>query len=431
MRRLATLAILLAFTLDLCATDTYTADELILKALENSPDIKISSYNYDASKSRYDQAFSGYLPTVDLHFSTGVGQVSDNIGFGGDMVDNQTYLGGISAQQLVYDFGKTGGNSDKFKFASEAYSSEYAQLISNKKRDVKTAYNQVLQAIALIDVQKENVKLNEEQLYRATEYYASGIRTIIDVSDANASLLYAQLALKNANYDLKLAYTSLDEVVGFKEVKTDYIVYAKTLDFENRYASLVEYALSLEASVKFAYENREELKQHKALIASAKAESTQASSGYYPSIYLDGSYTQQESEQLKNVLPQEQWKVSANMDWNIYRGGATNAAAQEKEIEVYKSQADLLYSKLSIKTVTTRAYLDVYRAKDAVELSQSLLQVTSDKYEQAAERYEFGLSDYVELQEARQSYIDIKASLVVNHYKYYNAIAVLENAIGK
>lgn len=40
-------------------------------------------------------------------------------------------------------------------------------------------------------------------------------------------------------------------------------------------------------------------------------------------------------------------------------------------------------------------------------------------------------SDYIELQQARQGYINSKASLVVDYYNFYSALAVLENAIGK
>ena len=69
--------------------------------------------------------------------------------------------------------------------------------------------------------------------------------------------------------------------------------------------------------------------------------------------------------------------------------------------------------------------------KDSVELSQSLLTASEEKFDQAQKRYEHGLSDYIELQQARQGYIDAKSSLVVDYYNYYNAIAVLDNAIGK
>ncbi len=431
MRNFTIVNITLALTLNLYATQTYNINDLTAQAIENSPDLKISSYNYDASKSRYDEAFSDYLPSVDLHLSAGTGQISDYLGQGGPMVSNNTYFGGITAEQLIYDFGKTGGNSDSFKYDSNSYSSEHKQLLSDKIRDVKTAYYYVLQAIALISVQKENVKLNKIQLYRAKKYFKAGIRTKIDVSDAKVSLLKSKLDLRKATYDLKLAYTNLDKTVGLKEIENDYEVYYKGLNFNTLYNTLIEYNLSLQESVNFAYENRYELKKQQSNIQSAGSKTDVASSGYYPSIYLDGSYSTQKSDKLKNVLPTDQWKITANIDWNLYQGGATSALTQEKQIQESIAQTDLEYTKLSIKTATTTAYINVNKTKDSVELSQEILKVSNEKFDQAGKRYEHGLSDFVELQQSRQDYIDAMASLVVDYYDYYIAVADLDNAVGK
>ena len=59
------------------------------------------------------------------------------------------------------------------------------------------------------------------------------------------------------------------------------------------------------------------------------------------------------------------------------------------------------------------------------------MNVSNEKFDQASKRYEHGLSDYIELQEARQGYINAMATLVVDYYDYYIAIAALDNAIGK
>ncbi len=91
----------------------------------------------------------------------------------------------------------------------------------------------------------------------------------------------------------------------------------------------------------------------------------------------------------------------------------------------------LYNSKLSIKKQTTQAYINLNKTRDSVVLSQSLLKVSSEKFEQAQKRYEYGLSDFIELQQARQGYIDAKSNLVVSFYDYYDAIALLDNAIGK
>jgi len=417
--------------LSLNAQETYTVDELILEALKNSPDLQISTSEYEASRSRYDKAFAGYLPKVDLHLSGGEMSMSNIPTNPDNMVSDTLILGKLSLKQIVYDFGKTGGSVDSFKYDSDSYLNSNEQIISDKKRDVKRAYYDVLQAIALIGVNEENVKLNEIQLYRSQKYFDAGIRTKIDVSDAKVELIKSKLNLKKSLYDLKLSYASLDEIVGFMEVDKKYKVFSKELVLENLYSSLSDYSLALDASINFAYENRYELKKYLSNIQSAKATNRVAASDYYPQLYIGANYTKQQVDKFKASTPEDQWSAALNLDWNIYHGGATSASNQEKKIQVNISKSQLQSIKLSIKKETTQAYINVYKMKDSVELSQNLLSVSQEKFDQAQKRYEHGLSDYIELQQARQGYIDAKSSLVVDYYNYYNAIAVLDNAIGK
>lgn len=422
---------LTALAFNLSATEIYTVDELILKSLETSPNLEISRATHKASQSRYDSAFSGYLPRVDFYAAAGKAGVTDTFGGSGDMIDDNIILGKLSAKQIVYDFGKTGGSVDSSKFSADSYAMQTIQDISDKKRDVKEAYYNVLNAKALIAVHKENVKLNEAQLYRSQKYFEAGIRTKIDVSDAKVSLIQAKLDLNKAEYNLKISYAALDEVVGFKELERKYKIYSKELVLETLFESLKKYKLSLKDSILYAYENRATLKREESLIKASEAQIDQASSGYYPSLYLAADYTKQKVETFKQFTPENQWQATLNLEWNIYEGGSTNAKKQEKVINQDIANSSLNDLRLRIKKGTTQAYINLYKSRDSVELSQSLVKVSSEKYDQASKRYENGLSDYIELQQARQGYIDAKAALVVDYYNYYIAIAYLDNAIGK
>ena len=422
-----TLALLVSIHLG--ATQTYTVDDLILEAIENAPDLKISKANLEASRSRIDVASSSYLPRVDLHLSAGQ-NAQTNVP-SDDMINDSLVLGKLSLKQLVYDFGKTSSNVQSLEYDSTSLDEDNKQQFSNKIRDVKVAYYIVLQALALIDVQKENVKLNEAQLYRSQKYFEAGIRTKIDISDAKVELIKSKLDLKNAQYELKLAYAQLDKVVGFKESIQDYEVYSKPLVLDNLHGSLHEYSLNLTDSISFAYENKNELKSYDSNIKAASSRVQLASSDYYPELYFGADYTKQKVDKFQSRVPEDAWSATLNLDWNIYEGGATDASSQEKRLELGKTQAEFNNIKLSIKKLTTEAYINVYKAKDTVELSQSLVKVSNEKFDQAGKRYEHGLSDYIELQQSRQGYIDAKASLVVSYYNYYQAIAYLDNAIGK
>jgi len=423
-----TLSLLLALSLN--AAETYTVDDLVLKAIENSPDLKISSFQLEASKSRTEIASSSYLPTLDLHLGAGETGMSE-LPTQDDTLSDTLIFGSLSVKQIIYDFGKTGNNVDSFKYDSDAYSMSNFQKISDKKRDVKLAYYNILQAKALINVQKENVKLNEIQLYRSQKYFDAGIRTKIDISDAQVELIKSKLGLRNAQYDLKLAYAVLDKVVGFKELTSNYKVYSIELNLQNLYSTLQEYPMNLNDSIEYAYQNRYEIKKYMADLKSQEARKSLAASDYYPSLYLGADYTKQSVDKFKASVPEDQWQASINLDWNLYQGGSTSSLVQEQKINTSIYVSQLQNTKLSIKKDTTEAYINLYKTKDSVELSQSLVKVSNEKFDQAGKRYEHGLSDYIELQQSRQGYIDAKAALVVSYYAHYQAVAYLDNAIGK
>jgi len=429
--KLSKISVSLLLALQLNAVETYSIDDLVLKAMQNSPDLKIATSSIEASKSRTAIASSSYLPTIDLHLSAGKNGISNIPTDPDSMISDTLLLGSLSLKQIVYNFGKTSNNVDSFKYDSDAFSMNNLQLISDKKRDVKLAYYSVLQAKALIDVQKENVKLNRSQLYRSKKYFQAGIRTKIDISDAKVELIKAKLDLKKAQYSLKTAFALLDRVVGFEKSVNVYDIYKGKLDLTQLYSSLKEYPLNLPESIDFSYKNRYELKRQSFDILSAKSQNKLASSNYYPELYFKADYTKQSVDKFKSSIPKDKWQGSLNLNWNLYKGGATEHSKQEKKVQLEIENSKYLSSKLLIKNETTEAFINVYKAKDSVELSQSLVEVSDEKFNQASKRYEHGLSDYIELQQSRQGYIDSKAYLIINYYSYYQAIAKLDNAIGK
>jgi len=409
---------------------TYTVDELITTSLKDSPDIAISAANYEASQKRYDTAFSSYLPKVDLQLSGGIiGQDKGIIQNG--PIDDKLLLGKLSARQLVYDFEKTGGNVESKSFEAQSYKMQNQQKISDKIKDVKTAYYNVLKAKSIINVHQEDIKLNKVQVYRAKKYFDAGIRTKIDVSDAKVALIKSKIALNNAKYKLESTYANLDKVVGFTTTSRDYEVYYGNFNLNILDNQLTEYNLSLKECVDYAYNNKAEVLSYKYQANASKVQIKSVNAEYFPSIYLYGDYTKQKIDKLKQYMPENSWQASINFDWNLYQGGSTNAKKEEKVINANIAQSKLILTQLQIKQTVTNAYIHLAQKKDEVKLSKSLVDVSSEKFDQASKRYENGLADFIELQQARQDYIDAKANLVNTFFDYYIAIAKLDNAIGK
>ena len=415
-------------------------DDLVKAALLNSPDLKISKADYEASKQQTIQADAGYLPTLDLAAvagKQGVDYGNQKIGVPGNEIEpgkvDTNLLGAqVTAKQLIYDFGKTTGNMESFENQSYAFKAAMQQSISDKIYTVKKAYYDLLFNYALLDVNTENIKLNEQQLNRSERYFEAGIRTKVDVTDARVNLIEAQLGLQNTNYDMRLSLVNLKKEVGIDNDKEDYNkeIFIQKPASNNVYSSLPKLGHTVEYYKDEAYKNRAELDQYVQLFKAAQSVYKQLDGDYYPSLYANGDYLVQDVDE-DAFAPEQQWKATVSLEWNLFSGNKTNAQTEEARIIIIRAEADLENARLRIQKEVNDAYIEVNKQLDNTKLSESLSIASKEKFKQVQKRYEYGLADYVELQQARQSYIDSKARLTQSYYLYYTAIAQLNRAVGK
>lgn len=425
----------IVFMCALSSAQMLTLDDLIESAITNSPDIKISKADYQASRQLSAQADGDYLPQVNLAAEAGKQGVDYGAQSGSLALSNDSnlLLASINAKQLIYDFGKTGGNMDSFQNQSYAFKASLQQKISDKIYAVKKAYYTLLSNHALIEVNSENITLNSQQLNRSERYYEAGIRTKVDVTDARVNLIEAQLGLQNTKYDMSLSLVDLKKEVGMDNESERYnleIYIQKPEESDDIYHSLPKLLLPVAQYKEEAYKNRAELDQYIQLLKAAQSVYKQVDGDYYPSIYAKGDYLVQEVD--KNAFaPEKQWKAGIALEWNLYAGNKTDALNEEARIIIMRAQADLENARLRIQKEVNDAYIQVNKQLDNTRLSQSLSIASKEKFTQVQKRYEYGLADYIELQQARQSYIDSRARLMQSYYGYYTAMAALERAIGK
>lgn len=409
--------------------ELYTVDDLIEKAITSSPDLNISYSAFKVSQQNSTQADADYLPQVD--FYGGAGYVSVT-GVGGQN-DGSLISGKLTASQLIYDFGKTGGNMDFYAQKSEADFAVYNQKIADKVNAVKRDYYDLLRKALLIKVYEENVKLTQQQLTRAERYFTAGIKTKIDVVDAKVRLIESQIELENARYDLRLAYVTLDKTIGNVNISSEGKVFIPEIaSAEGVYEELPKETLTGKELVQYAFTHRQALKSYEHKIQSAQSRVRQKSGDFYPGVYLGGDYQYNDvATDLQLYIPEQQWNANINIKWNLFGGMRTMAQTEAAKLTLVQERASYEDAKLRIVQETSDAFIRLLKTDSNVKLSIELVDAAKEKFGQAQQRYEHGLSDYIELQEARQGYINANADLVVNYYEYYISLAALDRAIGR
>jgi outer membrane protein len=408
-------------------------DDFIEIAIEQSPDLNISRADYNASVQRTRNASGDYLPRLDLTGSAGVIGIRSNSS--AQDLDNSSELltGTLSASQLIYDFGKTGGNIDAFGYDANASYAGLQQTIANKVYEVKKAYYTALEAKSLIGVNEENVQLNEKQYERSKRYFEAGIRTRIDVTDAKVNLISARLALQNAHYDFDRARVKLERVIGTEPFGGRYRLVMPTFDSHNLFETLPDVSQPVKTLEAYAFNHRYELKGYAQNVQSARARLTSTRGDYYPRIFVQGDYTYTKTgdEAMELFRPEQQWDAMLALNWNLFEGMKTDARVEEQRANVMRSSAQYRDAKLRIRQEVADAHIQVLKNRDSVKLSQSLADAAKEKFVQAQKRYENGLSDYIELQQARQGYIDATSNLIIHYYDFYIALALQDRAIGR
>jgi len=425
------LKILLALMISssLYAQKSLSVDELIKIALQNSPDIKLSKLDVDISKEHIRMAKGYYLPYINLTAQGGKEWSKLKHQPRGDI---DILSGSIGASQLIYDFGKTQNNISGYiqeELASKAY---MYQKISDKILQVKQAYYEILKAKEILKVQEKNLKLQQNQLYRAKKYLKAGIRTIIDVSDAKVRVQMAKQSLNNAKYNIEILYTKLENILGINLSKKRYDIYKPKLDITHISTRLPKLHQSLINLEKFAYKHRHIIKSYSHLIQKAKAKVSAIDGEYYPDISLQANHNISHIDKsMITSLPQEQSHISINMKWDIFNGFQTDAKKQEAKLNLLKAHMQKQNIHLAIKEEVTNAYIALKQSFDNVKLNEKILKSTQEKYNQAQKRYINGLNDFIELQNAQQDYINSLSQLANSYYDYFIAMALLDHAIGR
>lgn len=437
-------------------TQTLTLEQCINIAINKNPNIDLAKNTTNVYKSKIGQARSDYLPQVGL--TSGYSRLNPITSSGPDKNSN-SYSANASVDQLLYDFGKTPLNIKIQKLNLNSTQSDLDESVVDVVFNVKKAFYNALTEKVNKDVYEQSIKQYEQHLKQSQAFFNVGTKSKIDVINAQVNLSNAKLNLIKAEYSYKTAISSLNNAIGLPEV-TDYdvddsLIYkhynyqlkniteqnnktkkaiskANQDSYKQTEYNIVDnlvfkkYNMTFEETIKQAYDIRPDLKSLMIKDESAQKSIKLIRKNYYPSISGSANYAFGGQE-----FPlDEGWSFGVNAKMSVFNGLLTRYQVDEAKANLDVIQSQIKVLKQNIYMQVQQAYLSLIQAEKTIPLSVVTVKQAKENLDIANGRYNVGVGNYVELQDAETNYNNAQLAYVQVFYNYYVARSTLEKAMG-
>ena len=440
---------------------TLSVDDCIELAIKNSPEIQIYEQQIKMQDYKVGQSKASYFPTV----GASIGHDYGNTDVGYRATQSKTSTARVSLNQLIYSFGKVFSQVKMQKFYKIAAEYDLQTAILNATNRVKSAYYAVLAAKANVDIQRANVQVNERQYDRTKAFFDEGLVSKIDLVNQEVYLSDSKIGLVSAENLYQNSIVNLNNAMFVVNAPEYNIENTETFNFKNNYAEInllnvantttkedgtvepknavlttqvektdildnykfTKYPYSLDESVERAYKNRPDLLSMQATKNAVNEALRYTKKSYLPDLTGSVGYN---------------WMNNSHYSSNGVSVGAylsmSNLNVMDTNLRIKESKAQLEIANQNVELVKQNIYFDVQNAyinmiqlEKNIPLLQTKVRQTLENYELADARYEVGLGNFIELQDAKENYNNAQRDYVQTIYKYNVALTDLQTAMGE
>ena len=398
-----------------------TLADCIKLAITHNPTIMAAISNSEIYKSRIGQAWSNYFPTLSAGVSYSRNDMLNTMGgnFSRMMVQkyDMYYVPTISANMMLFDFGKTKSMADTAKRTYESSRYDAETSIELVIYNVKVAYYNMLFAKKQKEVYEETVKDFELQLKQARAYYDIGKKAKIDVTYAEYNLGKAKLNLIKAKNTLELASVELANAVGIPELAN--VILKDSMNTK-------EYSVNFTELIKTAESTRPSLLSAKKQMDAAELNVRSAKRAFTPNVGAFGSY----QYGGRKVNSDYGYQVGLQLQYSNLNMMLLKKQVDEANATYKKSVADYEKARQDVYLDVKSAYINLMNSKDSIGVAKLALQQAKEQQYQAFRRYQVGLEDSIVVKDSENTYLNAQLDYYSTVLQYNVNAAELERVIG-
>ena len=399
----------------------FTLEDCINNAIKYNPSIQASIYNTEAYKTRIGQAWANYFPTIGVGLD--VSRSGDKYTGGGPMgmamsqYVTMGYVPSVSADMLLFDFGKTKANADKAKRTYEARQEDTKETINTIIYSIKSAYYNILFAQAQVHVYEDTVADYELQLSQAQGFYRYGTKPKLDVVTAEYNLGKAKLNLVKARNTLAVAQVELSKIMGMPEYTNYELSDQLTLNL---------FDITEDIAIKTAFEVRPELIMSKKTADAAKMNLRAARREFAPDLGLYGSY----NNGIGHEYDRKSGQIGVGLSYDSFNIMKVKKRVDQAKAEYKKALAEYENTKHTVYFNVKKGYMNLETDTEAIVIAKLALDQAKEQYRQVTGRYKAGVGDAIELKDGENTYLNARLDFYNAMLNYNTTAAKLEKEIG-
>lgn len=439
--KLSATIILFLFTMSsaLAQQKKWTLEECVNYAIENN--LSIEQYELDLENAKIDKsdALGAMLP--NFNFST---SVSGNTGLITDPTTNVfvtgtifSVTGNVGSSLTIFDGLRNVHRLNRAKLNAIANQYRLSDLVEDIGLNVANAYLQILSNKESLKVYQAQYAGTIQDLNRTKDLVAAGSVPKGDQLEIEATAANLEQQIVNSENMVLISRINLAQLLqitdyGNFDISDEKFEVPPSEILSHNSKEIYEKALTFRQDIKFAESN----------VELANKDLEIAKGAYYPTlsgfINYNTRYSNQNFDPITGDLigfRDQLWindgiSIGGQLNIPVFNGFSVRNSVERSKISVLKAEVQLKQDKLTLETNVNQAYVDVISYSKAYEAAQKTLEARRLAYEYSKEKYDAGLMNAFDYNQAQSRVDDAEAQVISAKYNYIFRLKVLEYYFG-
>ena len=388
-----------------------TLESALMQAYVNNPSLNAQRASVRVTDENVPQALAGYRPRISVTATGGEQQIrteTKSVASNGATTYNTLsgynapFSAGITATQTLFNGFQTANRTRQAESQVLAARAVLRNSEQSVMLDAATAYMNLLRDTAILDLQRRNVEVLQEQLRQTRDRFNVGEVTRTDVAQSESRLASGRSQVLTAESNYKTSAAFYRRVIGANPGKL-----AAGTPVDRFSPATLPASISIGTATNpsvISAEYNVDVAQHQVKVAEG---------ALYPTLSVQGSF-QKNLGAVGNLSTIESYNASilGTLSVPIYQGGSEYALVRQAKETLGQRRLDLDNARDTARQNVVQSWGQLEAAKANIDATEAQVQASEIALNGVREEARVGQRTTLDVLNAQQELVNARVSLV-------------------